>query len=101
MFLSSSNLQPSDKTVLTNTISGGAGGVGFRVVKANNLSSPVQFSDSANAQGSATSIFTAAKGSTVSPAFSVDLGAYYYPYNPTAVTQGKISSSATLVFSYN
>lgn len=101
VFLSSSNLQPSDKTVLTNTVSGGAGGVGFRVVKANNLSSPVLFSDSANAQGSATSIFTAPKGSTVSPAFSVDLGAYYYPYNPPAVTQGQMSSSATLVFSYN
>ncbi|WP_368938573.1 fimbrial protein [Morganella morganii] len=101
MFLSSSNLQPSDKTVLTNTVFGGAGGVGFRVVKANNLSSPVQFSDSANAQGSATSIFTAAKGSAVSPAFSVDMGAYYYPYSPGTVTQGKMSSSATLVFSYN
>ncbi len=101
MFLSSSNLQPSDKTVLTNTVSGGAGGVGFRVVQATNLSSPVQFSDSANAQGSATSIFTAAKGSAVSPAFSVDMGAYYYPYSPGTVTQGKMSSSATLVFSYN
>ena len=101
VFLSSSNLQPSDKTVLTNTVSGGAGGVGFRVVKANNLSSPVLFSDSANTQGSATSVFSAVKGSVVSPAFSVDLGAYYYPYNPGAVTQGKMNSSATLVFSYN
>ncbi|ETO41210.1 fimbrial protein [Morganella sp. EGD-HP17] len=101
VFLSSSNLQASDKTVLTNTVSGGAGGVGFRVVKAGNLSSPLQFSDSANTQGSATSVFSAAEGSAVSPAFSVDLGAYYYPYSPGPVTQGKMSSSATLVFSYN
>lgn len=101
IFLSSSNLQPSDKTVLTNTVSGGAGGVGFRVVKTNNLSSPVLFSDSATTQGSATSVFSAAKGGVISPVFSVDLGTYYYPYNPGAVTQGKISSSATLVFSYN
>lgn len=101
MFLSSSNLLATDKTVLTNTNTQGAKGIGFRVVKSTNTNTPIIFSDSITTQGSATSIFSVSKGSTFSPSFSVNMGAYYYPYNVAAVTQGKLESSATLVMSYN
>ncbi|MBG3080583.1 fimbrial protein [Proteus mirabilis] len=101
MFLSSQNLLATDKTILTNTTAQGAGGVGFRVVKADNTNSPLVLSDSINTQGSATSIFSVTKGSTLSPVFSINMGAYYSPYNANTVTQGKITSSATLVMSYD
>ncbi|QAV24849.1 fimbrial protein [Proteus hauseri] len=101
MFLSSQNLLANDKSVLTNTRVQGASGVGFRVVKSDNTTSPLIFSDSVSTQGSATSIFSVIKGNTISPTFSINMAAYYYPYNINAVTQGKIESTATVVMSYN
>ncbi|OAT46653.1 hypothetical protein M997_2135 [Proteus hauseri ATCC 700826] len=101
MFLSSQNLLANDKSVLTNTTAQGASGVGFRVVKSDNITSPLIFSNSVSAQGSATSIFSVIKGNTISPTFSINMAAYYYPYNINAVTQGKIESTATVVMSYN
>ncbi|WP_337234198.1 fimbrial protein [Proteus terrae] len=101
MFLSSQNLLATDKTILTNTTAQGAGGSGFRVVKSDNINSPVIFSDNINSQGSATSIFSVNQGGNLSSAFSINMGAYYYPYNANSVTQGKITSTATLVMSYD
>ncbi|HCH51696.1 MAG TPA: fimbrial protein [Proteus sp.] len=101
MFLSSQYLLANDKSVLTNTTAQGASGVGFRVVKSDNTTSPLIFSNSVSAQGSATSIFSVIKGNTISPTFSINMAAYYYPYNINAVTQGKIESTATVVMSYN
>ena len=101
MFLSSQNLLATDKTVLTNTTTQGANGVGFRVVKSDNTASPLILSDNINTQGSATSIFSVNQGGTISSAFSINMGAYYYPYNINSVTQGKMTSAATLVMSYD
>ncbi|OAT38042.1 fimbrial protein [Proteus myxofaciens] len=100
-FLSSQNLLASDKSVLTNSNTQGAKGVGFRLEKTNNTNVPLIFSDSISAQGNATTIFSATKGTTMSPLFSINMAAYYYPYNVNAVTQGKIESTATVVMSYN
>ncbi|XOY31258.1 fimbrial protein [Proteus cibi] len=101
MFLSSQNLLATDKTVLTNTTTQGANGVGFRLVKSDNTASPLILSDNINTQGSATSIFSINQGGSISSAFAINMGAYYYPYNINSVTQGKITSSATLVMSYD
>ena len=101
MFLSSQNLLATDKTVLTNTTTQGANGVGFRLVKSDNTASPLILSDNINTQGSATSIFSVNQGGSISSAFAINMGAYYYPYNINSVTQGKITSSATLVMSYD
>ncbi|HIE0660033.1 TPA: fimbrial protein [Providencia rettgeri] len=101
IFLSSSNLLSNDKTTLNNTISQGAKGVGFRLVSASNLNTPLVLSDSVAAKNGATNIFTVLKGNPISPSFSVNLGAYYHAYNPSSVTQGQVSSTATVVMSYN
>lgn len=102
MFLSSQNLLATDKTILTNTTAQGAGGVGFRVVKSDNTTSPLILSDNINTQDNATSIFSVNQGDAISSAFSINMGAYYYPYNiNNSVTQGKITSAATLVMSYD
>lgn len=101
MFLSSQNLLSTDKTVLTNTTTQGVSGIGFRLVKSDNITSPITFSDNIITQGSATSIFSVNQGNTLSSAFSINMGAYYYPYNANSVTQGKITSTATLVMSYD
>lgn len=101
MFLSSSSLLANDKTTLNNTASQGATGVGFRLVKTDNLTTPLILSDSVAAQNGATNIFSVLKGNPMSPSFSVNLGAYYYPYNANSVTQGRVSSTATVVMSYN
>ncbi|WIE09667.1 fimbrial protein [Providencia rettgeri] len=101
IFLSSSNLLSNDKATLNNTISQGAKGVGFRLVSASNLNTPLVLSDSVAAKNGATNIFTVLKGNPISPSFSVNLGAYYYAYNTNSVTQGQVSSTATVVMSYN
>ncbi|EKT64655.1 fimbrial protein [Providencia burhodogranariea] len=101
MFLQSNNLLNTDNTVLKNTLTQGATGVGFRVVKASNINNPLIFSNSISAQNSATNIFSITSGSPLSPVFSINMGAYYYPYDINRVTQGYISSTATLVLSYN
>lgn len=101
MFLASSNLLATDNTVLTNTATQGATGVGFRLVKASTTSSPIIFSNSVSAQNSATNIFSVTKGSALSPSFSINMGAYYYPYDPNNITKGPMTSNATLVFAYN
>ncbi|MGO2306313.1 MAG: fimbrial protein [Providencia sp.] len=101
MFLSSANLLSTDKTVLNNSASQGAAGVGFRLVKADNINTPLVLSDSVTAQNSATNIFSVTKGNQISPSFAINMGAYYYPYNANSVTQGRVSSTATVVMSYN
>lgn len=101
MFLASNNVLSTDNTVLTNTTVQGAAGVGFRMVRASSTGTPLIFSNSVSTQNSATNIFSVTSGSALSPSFSINMGAYYFPYNPNSVTKGAISSSATLVFSYN
>lgn len=101
VFLSSSNLLATDKTVLKNTQTQGAKNVGFRIVKAASLNSPVTLSDSVNLKGNATDIFKVLKAAPLAASFSVNMGVYYYPYVVNDVTGGAVSSSARLVFSYD
>ncbi|MDR5617074.1 fimbrial protein [Arsenophonus sp.] len=101
MFLASNNLHSADKTVLINTTQQGAKGVGFRLVQRNKTSSPILFSSSESVQGNATSIFNIAAGSALAPSFSIDMAAYYYAYDLNNISAGKITSTATLVFSYD
>lgn len=101
VFLASSNLLATDKTVLINTQAQGAKNVGFRIVKAASLTSPVTLSDSVNIKGNATDIFKVIKAAPLPASFSVNMGVYYYPYVINDVTGGAVSSSARLVFSYD
>ncbi|WP_407901237.1 fimbrial protein [Providencia rustigianii] len=101
IFLSSNSLLAGDKTVLNNTANQGAAGVGFRLVTASNINTPLTLSNSTSAQSNATSIFSVNKGNPIAPSFSINMGAYYYPYNANSVTQGAVSSTATVVMSYN
>ncbi|WP_277761067.1 fimbrial protein [Pseudomonas sp. A34-9] len=100
MFLSSNNLLPSDNSVLMDRTPTAAQGVGIKVVKRDNPNAPVVFSTSTLSRGSATSIFSAAAGTAVNSNFSVGMGAYYFPYNPTQLTSGEIRATATLNIVY-
>lgn len=101
VFLSSSNLLATDKTVLKNTQTQGAKNVGFRLVKAASLDNPVILSDSVNLKDNATDIFKVLKAAPLAASFTVNMGVYYYPYVVNDVTGGAVSSSARLVFSYD
>lgn len=101
VFLASSNLLSTDKTVLLNTQAQGAKNVGFRIVKAASLTSPITLSDSVNLKGNATDIFKVLKAAPLAASFTVNMGVYYYPYVVNSVTGGAVSSSARLVFSYD
>lgn len=101
VFLSSSNLLATDKTVLKNTQTQGAKNVGFRIVKAASLDNPVILSDSVNLKDNATDIFKVLKAAPLTASFTVNMGVYYYPYVVNDVTGGAVSSSARLVFSYD
>lgn len=101
MFLASNNLHSADKTVLINTTQQGAKGVGFCLEQRNKTSSPILFFSSESIQGNATSIFNIVAGSALAPSFSIDMVAYYYSYDLNNISTGKITSTATLVFSYD
>jgi len=101
VFLASDYLLSTDKTVLRNSLSQGANNVGFRIVKAASLTTPVTLSDSVNLKGSATDIFKVLKAAPLAASFTVNMGVYYYPYVVNSVTGGAVSSSARLVFSYD
>lgn len=100
MFLSSNNLLPSDTSVLMDSTPGSAKGVGIKVAKRDTPNAPVVFSTSTLNRGSATSIFSAAAGAVVNSNFSVGMGAYYFPYNPTQLTSGEVRATATLNIVY-
>jgi len=100
MFLSSNTLLTNDNSTMTNTLTQGTKGVGVRIVTPAAQTTPVILSPSNTAQGTATNLFSVAKGGTVSPTFQIPLAAYYYAYTPQAITQGQFSSSATLNISY-
>lgn len=100
MFLSSNNLLPSDTSVLMDSTPGSAKGVGIKVAKRDTPNAPVAFSTSTLNRGSATSIFSAAAGAVVNSNFSVGMGAYYFPYNPTQLTSGEVRATATLNIVY-
>lgn len=100
IFLASKNLHATDKTLLINNLSAGVKGVGFKLVKANDQSKPITLSETESAQGNATSLFSVKAYEGLTPSFSINLGTYYYVYDKQLITTGKLSSSATVVLSY-
>jgi len=100
MFLSSNNLLPADSSVLVDSSTSAAKGVGIRVVKTSNAGKPVVFSTSTTSRGTATSLFSVAQGGAMTQTFSIPMAAYYYVYNTSAVAQGNINTSAVLNIIY-
>ncbi|AKG68308.1 P pilus assembly protein, pilin FimA [Serratia fonticola] len=100
MFLSSNNLLASDSSVMIDTGVDSAKGIGIRLVQASQPALPVTMSSSNTHKGNATSLFTITAGHPLEPQFTLQMGAYYYPYNLTAAGKGKISTTATLNIIY-
>lgn len=100
MFLSSNNLLATDSSVLIDPSANSAKGVGLRVVQASSPQ-PVRFSPSNINPENATLLVNYATNSPVEENFNIDMGVYYYPYQPTAITAGKINTSATLNIIYD
>ena len=100
MFLSSNNLWASDNSVMIDTSAGSAKGVGIRLAQPGAPNTPVVMSTSTTQKGNATALFNVAAGNPLEPRFTIPLGAYYFPYNLSAASKGKISTSATLNIIY-
>ncbi|EIT7186881.1 MAG: fimbrial protein [Serratia marcescens] len=100
MFLSSNNLLATDNSVMIDTSTGSAKGIGIRLAQSSLPSTPVLMSTSSTQKGNATSLFKVAGGSPLEERFMLTLGAYYFPYNLTSASKGKISTSATLNILY-
>lgn len=100
MFLSSTQLLSTDSSVLIDSTSGAAQGVGLRLIQRNNPQMPVIFSTSTTSRGNATMIFNVAAGGALSEHFTLPMAAYYSVWAPAKVSQGKINTSATLNIIY-
>ena len=100
MYLSSTRLLSSDSSVLIDTDSAAAKGVGLRLVKLSAPEAPVLMTTSTTARGNATSLFSVAAGGSLSQTFSIPMAAYYYPHNAAILSAGKINTSATLNIIY-
>lgn len=100
MFLSSTQLLSTDSSVLIDSSSNAAKGVGLRFIKRNAPQTPVTFSTSTTSRGNATIIFNVAAGATLNEHFTLPMATYYYVWAPAHVSQGKINTSATLNIIY-
>ena len=100
MFLSSNNLLASDNSVMIDTGAGSAKGVGIRLAQPSMPNTPIIMSTSSTQKGNATALFSVAANSPLAPRFTIPLGAYYYPYNLSGASKGRISTSATLNIIY-
>ena len=100
MFLSSTQLLSTDSSVLIDSSSGAAQGVGLRLIKRDTPQTPVTFSTSSTSRGNATMIFNVAAGGALNQNFTLPMAAYYYAWAPAQVSQGKINTSATLNIIY-
>lgn len=100
MFLSSNNLLASDNSVMIDTGSGSAKGIGIRLAQAELPTIPVIMSTSNTHKGNATSLFNISAGQPLEPQFTLPMGAYYHPYNLSSAGKGKISTTATLNIIY-
>jgi type 1 fimbria pilin len=100
MFLSSTQLLSTDSSVLVDTSSSAAQGVGLRLIQRNNPQLPVVFSTSTTSRGSATLLFSVAAGEALSKTFTLPMAASYYVWAPAKVSQGKLNTSATLNIIY-
>ena len=100
MFLSSTQLLSTDSSVLVDTSSGAAQGVGLRLIQRNNPQQPVIFSTSTTSRGNATLLFNVAAGGALSKTFTLPMAASYYVWAPAKVSQGKLNTTATLNIIY-
>lgn len=100
MFLSSTQLLSTDSSVLVDTSSGAAQGVGLRLIERNNPQQPVVFSTSTTSRGNATLLFNVAAGGALSKTFTLPMAASYYVWAPAKVSQGKLNTTATLNIIY-
>lgn len=100
MFLSSTQLLSTDNSVLIDSSSSAAQGVGLRLIKRDAPQTPVTFSTSTTSRGNATMIFSVAAGAALDEHFTLPMAAYYYVWAPAQVSQGKIITSATLNIIY-
>lgn len=100
MFLSSNQLLSTDSSVLVDTSSSAAQGVGLRLIQRNNPQLPVVFSTSTTSRGNATLLFSVAAGGALNKTFSLPMAASYYVWAPAKVSQGKLNTSATLNIIY-
>lgn len=100
MFLSSTQLLSTDSSVLIDTSSNAAKGVGLRLIQRNNPQQPVVFSTSTTSRGNATLLFNVAAGGALSKNFTLPMAASYYIWAPAKVSQGKLNTSATLNIIY-
>ncbi|MCJ8617832.1 fimbrial protein [Escherichia coli] len=100
MFLSSTQLLSTDSSVLIDSSSSAAQGVGLRLIKRDAPQTPVTFSTSITSRGNATMIFSVAAGAALDEHFTLPMAAYYYVWAPAQVSQGKINTSATLNIIY-
>lgn len=100
MFLSSTQLLSTDSSVLIDSSSSAAQGVGLRLIKRDAPQTPVTFSNSTTSRGNATMIFSVAAGAALDEHFTLPMAAYYYVWAPAQVSQGKINTSATLNIIY-
>ncbi|HDS6853003.1 TPA: fimbrial protein [Enterobacter cancerogenus] len=100
MFFSSTQLSSTDNSVLVDSSSSAAQGIGLRLIKQDTPQTPVTFSTFTTSRGNATLIFNVAAGAALSERFTIPMAAYYYAWAPAKVTQGKINTSATLNIIY-
>lgn len=100
MFLSSNNLLPTDSSVLVDSSTSAAKGVGIRVVKTSSAGKPVVFSTSATSRGTATSLFSVTRGGAMTETISIPMAAYYEVFNTRSVSQGNINTAAVLNIVY-
>lgn len=99
VFLASDYLHQKDETLLVNQRGEGANGLGFRLEKRSG--ELITLSRNMNEQGAASALFSVVPGGDLNSNFSVDLAAYYYPFNKEKLSPGKLSSSAVVVVSYD
>lgn len=86
MFLSSTQLLSTDSSVLIDSSSSAAQGVGLRLIKRDAPQTPVTFSTSTTSRGNATMIFSVAAGAALDEHFTLPMAAYYYVWAPARVS---------------
>lgn len=103
MYLYTSDMWHSDRTVLVDSSPGAAQGVGIRLVDQRKREIPVVFSNVGGWRPSynSTSIFNVSKEESLDNNFSIDMAAYYHVFNKQAVTAGRVRVGAALQIVYD
>lgn len=100
MFLSSNHLHVTDAHILTSHTADSARGIGLKLVSQDKPDSPITLAEKGNHRGNATSLFSIAADKHLERNFTLGMGVYYAPYLSEGLTNGRISTSATLHIVY-